>query len=65
MRCITCLTLVLAACTSKHEPPSEPPPPEKPAEAVTDLQAAQNGQSGADADGSAAEDNVGTQSPVT
>ena len=33
MRCITCLTLVLAACTSKHEPPSEPPPPEKPAEA--------------------------------
>ena len=37
--------------------------PEKPAEAVTDLQAAQNGQSGAD--GSAAEDNVGTQSPVT
>jgi|GraSoiStandDraft_17_1057272.scaffolds.fasta_scaffold422072_2 hypothetical protein len=39
--------------------------PEKPAEAVTDLQAAQNGQSGADADGSAAEDNVGTQSPVT
>jgi len=39
MRCITCLTLVLAACTSKHEPPAEqnggpekpaePPPPKK------------------------------------
>jgi len=39
--------------------------PEKPAEAVTGLQAAQDGQLGADADGSPAEDNVGRQSPVT
>jgi hypothetical protein len=39
--------------------------PEKPAEAVTDLQAAQNGQLGADADGSGAEDNVSRQSPAT
>ena len=39
--------------------------PEKPAEAVTDLQSAQNGQSGADADGSGAEDNASRQSPVT
>jgi hypothetical protein len=39
--------------------------PEKPAEAVTGLQAAQDGQLGADSDGSPAEDNVGRQSPVT
>jgi len=39
--------------------------PGKPAEEVTGPQAAQNGPLGADADGSAAEDNVGTQSPVT
>jgi hypothetical protein len=37
--------------------------PGKPDEAVTGLQAAQNGQPGAD--GSGAEDNVSTQSPVT
>ncbi len=39
--------------------------PEKPAEAVTGLQAVQNGQSGADADDSGAENNVSRQSPVT
>ena len=39
--------------------------PGKPDEAVTGLQAAQNGQPGADADGSGAEDNVTAQSPVT
>jgi hypothetical protein len=39
--------------------------PGKPAEAVTGLEAAQNGQSGADADGSGAEDNASRQSPVT
>jgi hypothetical protein len=39
--------------------------PGNPAEAVTGLQAAQNGQSGADADGSAAEDNASRQSPMT
>jgi hypothetical protein len=39
--------------------------PGKPDEAVTGLQAAQNGQPGADADGSGAEDSVSTQSPVT
>jgi hypothetical protein len=39
--------------------------PEKPDEAVTGLEAAQNGPLGADADGSGAEDNVGRQSPVT
>jgi hypothetical protein len=39
--------------------------PEKPAEAVTGLETAQEGQLGADAPGSAAEDNVGRQSPVT
>jgi len=37
--------------------------PGKPDEAVTGLQAAQNGQPGAD--GSGAEDNVSAQSPVT
>jgi hypothetical protein len=36
--------------------------PEKPAEAVTGLQAGQNDQQGADADDSAAEDNIGRQS---
>jgi hypothetical protein len=39
--------------------------PGKPAEADTGLQAAQNGQSGADADGSAAEDDASRQSPAT
>jgi hypothetical protein len=39
--------------------------PEKPAEAVTGLPTAQNGQSGGDVDGSGAEDNASRQSPVT
>ena len=37
----------------------------EPADAVTGLQAVQNGQLGADADGSGAEENVSRQSPAT
>ena len=39
--------------------------PGKPAEEVTGPQAAQDGQLGADADGSGAEENVNRQSPAT
>src|SRR5690349_13685826 len=45
----------------KNDPAFEEP--EKPAEAVTGLQATQDGQLGAD--GSGAEDNISTQSPMT